>query len=158
MKRKWSATAILFCTTCLASGPVLAQALPGEPVTQPGEVAAEAAEAKRDEEIIVTGSRIARTGVEAPSPVTVVTSDELMKSSPSTLAAALNNLPALVAAGGPNATAGRTSSGRNSLNLRGLGNSRTLVMVDGRRFPGSTPGGSVDTNLIPQALCRAWKS
>lgn len=105
-----------------------------------------------DVDIVVTGSRIARRGMDTPAPITIVLSDELQKSSPSTLAAALNNLPALVASGGPNATAGRTSSGRNALNLRGLGNSRTLVMVDGRRFPGSTPGGSVDTNLIPQAL------
>ncbi len=118
----------------------------------PEAVAAEPDTDRTDEEITVTGSRIARSGVDSASPVTMVSSEELAKSSPSTLAAALNNLPALVASGGPNATAGRTSSGRNALNLRGLGNSRTLVMVDGRRFPGSTPGGSVDTNLIPQAL------
>lgn len=104
------------------------------------------------EDIIVTGSRIPRSTFETPTPVTVVSVEDLQKSSPSTLAAALNNLPALVANGGPNATAGQRTAGRNSLNLRGIGTSRTLTLVNGRRFPGSQPGGTVDTNLIPQGL------
>lgn len=105
------------------------------------------------EEIVVTGSRIPRTGFVTPSPVTVVNRDELLKSSPSTLAAALNNLPALVGDGGPTAPSGTLrSAGRNFLNLRGLGNDRTLTLVNGRRFPGSSPGGQVDTNMIPQGL------
>lgn len=152
----------LLCTTALVATPVMAQTAVAEagatsdlPMRQDKvavPASSEPTAETSDGVITVTGSRIDRRGMEAPSPITVVTADELEKVSPSTLAAALNNLPALVASGGPNATAGRTSSGRNALNLRGLGNSRTLVMVDGRRFPGSTPGGSVDTNLIPQVL------
>ena len=110
---------------------------------------------KRDddvERIRVTGSNIHGTGFIAASPITIVSADDLEKSSPSTLAAALNNLPALVAEGGPNATSGQRTAGRNYLNLRGIGEGRTLVLVNGRRFPGSAPGGTVDTNLIPQAL------
>lgn len=105
-----------------------------------------------DDQILVTGSRIPRSTFETPSPVTVVEVEDLIKSSPSTLAAALNNLPALVAEGGPNATAGQRTAGRNTLNLRGIGSDRTLVLLNGRRAPGSSPVGSVDTNTIPQAL------
>lgn len=105
-----------------------------------------------DSQIFVTGSRIPRSTFETASPVTVVEAEDLIKSSPSTLAAALNNLPALVAQGGPNATAGQRTAGRNTLNLRGIGADRTLVLLNGRRAPGSSPTGSVDTNTIPQAL------
>lgn len=74
-----------------------------------------------DSQIIVTGSRVPRSTFETPTPVTVLAVEDLLKSSPSTLAAALNNLPALVASGGPNATAGQRTSGRNALDLRGIG-------------------------------------
>ncbi len=104
------------------------------------------------EKIEITGSHIGGTGFVASSPITIVSAADLEKSAPSTLAAALNNLPALVAQGGPNASSGQRNSGRNYLNLRGIGVGRTLVLVNGRRFPGSSPGGTVDTNLIPQAL------
>ena len=67
-----------------------------------------------DVEIInVTGSQIGGTGFIASSPITIVSAADLEKSAPSTLAAALNNLPALVAQGGPNASSGQTNSGRN---------------------------------------------
>ncbi len=123
---------------------------------QPAAAAEPAPEPVRKErdssEMIVTGTRIPHSTFESPSPVTIVNADLLAKSSPSTLAAALNNLPALVANGGPNATAGQRTAGRNTLNLRGIGTGRTLTLVNGRRFPGSQPGGAVDTNLIPQGL------
>lgn len=102
--------------------------------------------------VTVTGTLIQREGFEAPSPITVVDADALAKSSPSTLAAGLNNLPALVASGGPNATSGQRTAGRNFLNLRGMGTNRTLILVNGRRFPGSASNGNVDTNMIPQGL------
>ncbi len=106
-----------------------------------------------DDEIVVTGSHIPRSGFVTPSPVTIVDVEDLLKSSPSTLAAALNNLPALVGEGGPTASSGTLrSAGRNFLDLRRLGTDRTLTLVNGRRFPGSTPGGQVDTNMVPQGL------
>lgn len=106
----------------------------------------------RNDRIVVTGSRVPRSTFQTPSPVTVVDVEDLVKSSPSTLAAALNNLPALVSEGGPNATSGQRTAGRNTLNLRGIGNDRTLTLVDGRRWTGSSPSGSVDTNVIPSGL------
>jgi iron complex outermembrane recepter protein len=134
------ATGISLCAIAVAT-PSYAQVSPSE----------EGAE-NSDSSIIVTGSRIPRSTFDTPTPVTVVDIEDLLKSNPSTLAAALNNQPSLVASGGPNATAGQRTSGRNTLNLRGIGTSRTLTLVNGNRFPGSQPGGAVDTNLIPQGL------
>lgn len=113
---------------------------------------AAAASASDDSTITVTGSRIPRSGVSAPTPVSVVSASELLASSPSTAAAALNNLPSLVPQYGPAANGGSGSAGRNSLNLRGLGIIRTLTLMDGRRYPATATNNTVDTNLIPQAL------
>lgn len=146
MPRGRAIRAFLIAGTCLNANSALAE----ESAVQQGVSQTAAASAER--EILVTGSRIPRSTFETPTPVTVVTAEDLLKSSPSTLAAALNNLPALVSNGGPNATSGQRTAGRNSLNLRGIGTGRTLTLVNGRRFPGSQPGGTVDTNLIPQGL------
>ena len=117
-----------------------------------GAVTSEPEEKRELDTVKVTGTLIPRTTFELPSPVTVVDAEDLAKSSPSTLAAGLNNLPALVPGGGPNETSGQRTAGRNFLNLRGMGTNRTLILVDGRRFPGSAANGNVDTNMIPQGL------
>lgn len=111
-----------------------------------------APEAPAANEITVTGSRIVRSGVNAPTPVTVLSASELAASSPSTVAAALNNLPSMVGTATPNSNGGSTSAGRNTLNLRGLGSTRSLILLDGRRFPATSTNNTVDTNLIPQDL------
>lgn len=103
-------------------------------------------------DIVVTGSRIVRSGMNAPTPVTVLSATELLASSPSTVAAALNNLPAMVGTATPNSNGGSTSAGRSTLNLRGLGSTRSLILLDGRRFPATGTDNTVDTNLIPQGL------
>lgn len=103
-------------------------------------------------EIIVTGSRIARPGVAAPTPVTSLTSDELVRQSPSTISDALRTLPALQNSTGTNRNTGSSGGGQTFLNLRSLGAPRTLVLLDGRRFVPSNVTGSVDANLIPSAL------
>jgi iron complex outermembrane receptor protein len=136
----------IFASSCLVSAHALAAAPADQDTPSVSDTTASG------DSIVVTGSRIPRSTFEAPMPVTVVSIDDLQKSSPSTLAAALNNLPALVSNGGPNATSGQRTAGRNALNLRGIGTGRTLTLVNGRRFPGSQPGGTVDTNLIPQGL------
>ena len=132
---------ILFCGVSLAvlAGPALAQdATP----TDAGAVDA----------VVVTGSRIAGKGFTTPTPVTVVTADQLTASAPSTVAAALNNLPSLYTTGGPQSNGGSQTVSRNSLNLRGLGITRTLTLLDGHRFPATFTDNTVDTNLLPQGL------
>ncbi len=111
---------------------------------------------KSDAEILITGSRTITNGSQAPTPVTVVSRDQLTKAQPGLLAEGLNQLPAL--RGSTRPTSGFTSAtgaGSGSyLNLRNLGVQRTLVLVDGRRFAPSSRDGSTDINLIPDALIK----
>lgn len=155
-----SAVSVLAMACVFAGGLATAQEMnetsSGEAVDQAGREE-NATDAVTDDEVVlervkVTGTLIPRSTFELPSPVTVVDAEELAKSSPSTLAAGLNNLPALVPGGGPNETSGQRTAGRNFLNLRGMGTNRTLILVNGRRFPGSAANGNVDTNMIPQGL------
>ncbi|WP_199611147.1 TonB-dependent receptor plug domain-containing protein [Flocculibacter collagenilyticus] len=105
------------------------------------------------EKIEVTGSRILREGAIAPSPVTVISGEDLLKTGAISIGEALNDLPALANTFSL-ANAGNSigTAGLNLLDLRGMGTDRTLVLVDGKRHVSSSPGtGSVDTNTIPTA-------
>jgi outer membrane receptor protein involved in Fe transport len=124
------------------------------PVQAPpaAQVQAEASAVTAVEEVVVTGSRVARAGFTAPTPVTVLGGDQLAASSPTTLGESLKQIPALNNSVGPRGA--QTSSGQGGayLDLRGLGPSRTLTLLDGRRFVPGDGSGLVDTNLFPQAL------
>jgi outer membrane receptor for ferrienterochelin and colicin len=86
------------------------------------------------DQIIVTGSRIARSGFNAPTPVTVVDSARTQELAITNVADALNQLPSFRASTGPaNVHTGGGNVGAKILDLRGLGAPRTLVLVDGRR-------------------------
>ena len=104
------------------------------------------------EEIVVTGSRIPRRDFTTPSPLTTVDSLELRLSGTTNLEDALDALPQVIP--GYNRTANDPVGRRHdaTVNLRGLGESRTLVLVDGRRFISSATDGVVDINNIPAAL------
>jgi outer membrane receptor protein involved in Fe transport len=105
------------------------------------------------EDIIVTGSRIARTGFTAPTPVTVIGAERIETLAATNVGDVLNQVPAFRATSSPS-TAGVSigAGGARTVDLRGLGAPRTLVLVDGRRFVQSTAEGTVDTNLIPSIL------
>lgn len=106
-------------------------------------------------DIIVTGSRVARDGFRAPSPTTVLSSEQLTLTAPANIADAVNQLPAVAVGGNPRVGNGSSSSGLgglNLLNLRNLGTARTLVLLDGRRVVGSTSAGLVNVNSFPQQL------
>lgn len=109
-----------------------------------------------DGDIVVTGSRAIVDGSRAPTPVTVVSGAQLETANPGTIAQGLNQLPAF--RGSSNAATGQTSSNTaNSgsfVNLRNLGPQRTLILLDGRRAPLSTPLGTTDTNILPQELVK----
>ncbi|MGI8932051.1 MAG: TonB-dependent receptor plug domain-containing protein [Sphingomicrobium sp.] len=108
------------------------------------------------QEIVVTGSRIVRDGFSAPTPLTVVTREEIENSSPTNnIADFVNQLPSLAGSIRPSNSRLELSSGFagiNALNLRNLGTVRTLILLDGRRSVGSTITGVVDVNTIPQSL------
>ncbi|RYY26884.1 MAG: TonB-dependent receptor [Sphingomonadales bacterium] len=112
-----------------------------------------------DAELVVTGSRVIRNGNNSPSPVTVVQTADLLTTQPgSNLADALGVLPVFSGsrgAGSNPSTGGSASGGNgsaNQLNLRNLGITRTLVLMDGLRIPPTLFNGAVDVDLIPQML------
>lgn len=106
------------------------------------------------EEIVVTGTRVTRDGYEAPTPVTVSSSEQLEAAAPSTLSDALNQLPSFRGSGRPtNVSVSSTGgNGGSFLNLRALGSQRTLILLDGRRVVPSSGNGVPDTSILPQKL------
>jgi len=100
-------------------------------------------------EIIVTASRIDRAGFEAPTPTVRVTAQDLSVGARPNIAAALNDLPQFRATTSAQTTGTNTGAGNAPVDLRGLGISRTLVLLDGRRFSGDN-----DLNLIPSVLTK----
>lgn len=107
-------------------------------------------------DVVVTGTRVARDGFQAPTPLTVLTLEDIQNSSPSNnIADFVNQLPSMAGSTKPANSRLNLSSGQagiNALNLRNLGSERTLVLLDGRRSVPSTINGLVDVNTIPQAL------
>jgi len=107
------------------------------------------------EEIVVTGSRIARPDYVANSPIVSISNDTLENTGRVTVESALTQLPQFSGAFGQGNT-GSTSTGLNGgqayASLRGLGSKRTLLLLDGRRLQPSNPDGSIDLNIIPEAL------
>lgn len=103
-------------------------------------------------EITVTGSRVARAGFTTPTPVTVVDTESLTKAAPSTLAEALRELPSLTNTSGPQRNSGTANGGQSFLNLRSLGATRTLTLLDTRRVVPTNLTGSVDVNIMPSGI------
>jgi iron complex outermembrane recepter protein len=100
--------------------------------------------------IIVTGTRIARPDLEASSPVTVVTAQSLQVSGTNTVENFLRTIPQAAPAIGGNTNNG--NPGVATVDLRNLGEERTLVLVDGKRFVPYDSDGVVDLNMIPASL------
>jgi iron complex outermembrane recepter protein len=109
------------------------------------------------EEVHVTGSRIQVDGMTTPTPVTSLSANDLHVMAPTTIAAGITQLPqftnSAVPEGAP--SSGWTgASGASILNLRGIGQNRTLVLLDGRRVVASTRKGTLDVNLLPDSLVK----
>ena len=100
--------------------------------------------------IVVTGSRIRQPGYEASSPITSLSSESIAMSQPVAVEELVKDLPAAVPAVGSATNNG--SGGGATINLRGLGTNRTLVLINGRRVVPFNLQGVVDTNTIPLAL------
>jgi len=112
------------------------------------------APAEASESIIVTGSRIARPNVDASVPVTSLTAAELTQSGEVSLGDRIALLPSFR----PTFTSQNSgrfigTAGVDTLDLRGQGTSRTLVLQNGRRHVTSSPGTSqVDVATMPTGL------
>ncbi|WP_404710880.1 TonB-dependent receptor plug domain-containing protein [Sphingomonas sp. MMS24-J13] len=145
----------------LAGAPAIAQT--ASPVATPdsatpaplatGAPATADASTTPDAEIVVTGSRIQRSGYNSPTPVAVVNQDRVEKLGATNIGDALFQVPAFRAGTSPT-TSGLTAGtiGAHIADLRGLGATRTLVMIDGQRVVPSTSVNTVDLNLIPSVL------
>lgn len=108
------------------------------------------------QEVAVTGSRIVRRDLDAPSPIVTVEQQAFNETGTLAVESVLNQLPQFVPANtqfqandtqpGPTNTPGAAT-----LNLRGLGTNRTLVLIDGRRAQPANASLVIDTNTIPAA-------
>lgn len=101
--------------------------------------------------IVVTGSRIARQDYEANTPIVTVGSDAIKQTGEVSLEMALQQLPQFMADMNANDPL-LSNGGRAQIDLRGLGANRTLVLLDGRRMQSSDPTGVIDLNTIPTTM------
>jgi outer membrane cobalamin receptor len=102
------------------------------------------------EEITVTGTRITVPGVESASPIYSVGADEIQLQQQPEVERILRLLPITKPDDGQNVNNGTV--GVASINLRGLGEQRNLVMIDGKRVTPYNTNGIIDTSVIPTAL------
>src|SRR5258708_506672 len=113
----------------------------GLSATQASAAAAAAAAAGEVSEIVVTGTRIPTPNLTSVAPVTSVTSADIKAQGVSRIEDLINSLPQSFAAQGSNVSNG--SDGTATVNLRGLGPARTLVLIDGRPLMGGNPTSSI---------------
>ncbi|OYZ13081.1 MAG: hypothetical protein B7Y35_14130 [Sphingomonadales bacterium 28-64-96] len=144
--------ALLGVASLAMMSPAFAQTAPA--ATAAADPAAEEAETSV---ITVTGSRIARTGYDAPTPVSVVTEAELKAEPQANIGDYVNTLPSVRGSQSSSTNSGSLSNGQAGIatvNLRNLGAARTLVLIDGQRSVASSPVGLVDTQTVPQGLIK----
>ena len=104
------------------------------------------------EEVVVTGSRIKRPDLSSVTPVSVVSGEEFKISGNLNVEQKLAELPQTLPSFGPSSN--NPGDGTARVDLRGLGTSRTLVLVNGRRYIPATQTGVVDLNSIPGSLIK----
>ena len=129
--------------------------LPQQSFAQDDAVEVPVADEEFLEEVVVTGSRIRRAdNLSSPTPMVTLGEDQIEMTGSINVYDILNELPQAgegFTRGNTNFTVG--ASGIQSVNLRGLGSSRTLTLVNGRRWVGGVPGTNiVDLNSIPSDL------
>lgn len=102
--------------------------------------------------IVVTGSRIQRAELTSPTPVTTIGAEQISTDRSVTVEDIFQRLPQ--AGGGANATGASVgdSLGSSTIDLRGLGQNRTLVLVNGTRAVPFSFRNAVDTNSLPTGL------
>jgi iron complex outermembrane receptor protein len=141
-----STVSVIALLASLFSAPVCAQPASGAAGAGRG------AQAMADgsvESIVVTGSRVISDIANSPTPLTVVTTDQLLLTTPSNISDALNKLPIFQ---GSASQRNASNGGGNFLNLRRFGAQRTLVLLDGMRYTPSNANGSVDVSNLPSML------
>ncbi|WP_353205422.1 TonB-dependent receptor [Sphingomonas sp.] len=152
-----SATALTSVSFILPTAAFAAEPAPTAAVAlQTATVAPTADDEKKDENIVVTGSRIRSPNLASDLPVTSIAGDTLLSQGQTNIGSVLNDLPQLSSSfSQQNPGSGIGIGGLNLLDLRGLGTSRTLVLVNGRRHVAAdilVNAVSPDVNSIPNDL------
>jgi outer membrane receptor protein involved in Fe transport len=149
-------------TALLTSGTIAVGLAGHSQQARAADAPADAEEAPALQEVVVTGSRIATPNLDAISPVTAISAEEFKNQGVTRVEDLLNSLPQVVADQGSGLSMG--STGIATINLRGLGVQRTLVLINGRRLMGGDPGAgapattnlgygsAADVNQVPVAL------
>ena len=102
------------------------------------------------EEVLVTGSLLPKGDFVSKAPIATISSTQFEMSNSVNVESLINSMPQVVGGAGRSSTFGQ---GIATANLRGLGENRTLVLVNSRRFVPTFPdGGTVDLNFIPIGL------
>lgn len=105
------------------------------------------------ESIVVTGSRIISDIANSPTPLTVVSAEQLQATTPTNIADGLAKLPVFMGSRGQRTVQNASSNNNgNVLNLRNFGVERTLVLLDGHRVAPSNSDGTVDIDVLPMML------
>lgn len=155
-RRSWRASVAPFalCAALIASpafaqdaGPTTAQNAETGPATAPA-----TDETGGNADIVVTGSRIVRPDLASTSPVVSLDRATLSRNNTVTVEQLLNTNPQFVA--NETGASNNPGDGAATIDLRGLGSQRTLVLIDGKRVPGFDTNGAVDINIIPTALLK----
>jgi iron complex outermembrane recepter protein len=101
--------------------------------------------------IVITGTRILKSDLQASSPTVTISESEIVGRQDVTLDTVLNTLPQVNPAG-TSTSNNPGNAGQSNVDLRGLGSNRNLVLIDGRRAMVSASNQTVDLNTIPLAL------
>ena len=105
------------------------------------------------EQVVVTGSRVISSAVNSPTPLTVVSAEQLRATTPTNIPDALNKLPVFLGSQQPRSAGnGGSGSGQNVLALRQFGTQRTLVLFDSHRVAPDNANGTVNVDVLPQML------
>jgi len=134
----------LLASTVIAGAAMLAFAAPAMAQDAPGDVV---------EDVIVTGSRIARQDYQSASPIVTTDAADFQATGAVTIESLLNDLPQFTPSIGSTSN-NPSNGGQANVNLRNLGSARTLVLVNGRRLVPSNSTGAVDVTIIPTALIK----
>ena len=104
------------------------------------------------EDVVVTGSRIATSEFTGAQPIVVITQEAIARSGELGIAEVLREMPINIS-GSFYERSGSSAGSQAQINLRGLGAGRSLVLIDGRRIPGSPKldGASANINMLPTA-------
>jgi outer membrane receptor protein involved in Fe transport len=136
----------------LLAGTIMATAMLAAPAhaQDTADVTASADETTANTGILVTGSRIQRADLNSTSPIAVVSAEEFRLTGAVNVEQVLNTLPQVLP--GVTGFSNNPGNGAVTLNLRNLGDTRTLVLVNGRRWMFYDTNQIVDLNTIPQFL------